>query len=67
MGETLDKLSSVVLSMSVVLMALYSIDSIHIIEEGNIGIYSRGGALLQKVAEPGLNIKMPFITKKHQI
>lgn len=39
---------------------LYS--SIHKIEEGHLGIYYRGGALLLSLSSPGYHIMVPFIT-----
>ncbi|KAL0487985.1 hypothetical protein AKO1_008879 [Acrasis kona] len=37
--------------------------SIHHIEEGHVGVYWRGGALLNKTTEPGYRLKMPFIDR----
>ncbi|XP_040572055.1 erlin-1 [Lepeophtheirus salmonis] len=36
--------------------------SLHRIEEGHIGVYFRGGALLQKTANPGFHMMVPLIT-----
>lgn len=36
--------------------------SIHKIEEGHVGVYYRGGALLQTTAGPGYHIMLPFLT-----
>ncbi|XP_078386924.1 erlin-1-like isoform X1 [Cetorhinus maximus] len=44
----------------VVVFFLYS--SIHKIEEGHLGIYYRGGALLASPSSPGYHIMIPFIT-----
>lgn len=38
------------------------LNSIHQIEEGHVGVYFRGGALLSSISDPGYNIKLPFIT-----
>ncbi|GMS96332.1 hypothetical protein PENTCL1PPCAC_18507 [Pristionchus entomophagus] len=35
---------------------------VHHIEEGYVGVYYRGGALLSKVSHPGYHIMTPFIT-----
>uniref|UniRef100_V9KUG1 Erlin-1 n=1 Tax=Callorhinchus milii TaxID=7868 RepID=V9KUG1_CALMI len=44
----------------VVAFFLYS--SIHRIEEGHLGVYYRGGALLISPSSPGYHIMIPFIT-----
>jgi len=36
--------------------------SIHKIDEGHVGVYYRGGALLQAVSAPGFHFMVPFIT-----
>ena len=35
---------------------------IHKIEEGHIGIYWRGGRLIEGTTEPGFHLMFPFIT-----
>lgn len=39
----------------------------HIIEEGHVGVYSRGGRLLEGISEPGLNMAFPILTKTYQV
>jgi regulator of protease activity HflC (stomatin/prohibitin superfamily) len=39
----------------------------HIIEEGHVGVYSRGGRLLEGISEPGLNMALPILTKTYQV
>eukprot|EP00828_Plagiopyla_frontata_P004848 TRINITY_DN11848_c0_g1_i1.p1 TRINITY_DN11848_c0_g1~~TRINITY_DN11848_c0_g1_i1.p1 ORF type:complete len:280 (-),score=42.29 TRINITY_DN11848_c0_g1_i1:269-1108(-) len=39
----------------------------HIVAEGHIGIYTRGGALLSSQSKPGLHFKFPLITRHHDI
>ena len=34
----------------------------HKVEEGHVGVYFRGGALLPDTTEPGYNWMFPFIT-----
>jgi len=41
--------------------------SIHKIEEGHVGVYWVGGALLTRTTDPGLHIKLPFITTHDQV
>ena len=40
---------------------------IHKINEGHVGIYSRGGALLSGWSNPGFNLMIPGITSYHEI
>jgi len=37
--------------------------SIHKVDEGHVGCYWRGGALLQDITEPGLHVMFPFLTQ----
>jgi regulator of protease activity HflC (stomatin/prohibitin superfamily) len=37
-------------------------NGIHTIDEGHVGVYYRGGALLDEISEPGYNLKLPLIT-----
>ncbi|XP_033027298.1 erlin-2 isoform X1 [Lacerta agilis] len=48
------------LAASLVAAALFS--AIHKIEEGHIGVYYRGGALLTSTSGPGFHLMLPFIT-----
>lgn len=43
------------------LMVLLS-GGVHKINEGHIGMYWRGGALMQGFTEPGFHLMMPLIT-----
>uniref|UniRef100_A0A8C0XT32 Erlin n=1 Tax=Castor canadensis TaxID=51338 RepID=A0A8C0XT32_CASCN len=36
--------------------------AVHKIEEGHIGVYYRGGALLTSTSGPGFHLMLPFIT-----
>lgn len=36
--------------------------SVHKIEEGHVGVYYRGGALLKETSAPGFHLMIPFIT-----
>ncbi|KHN73041.1 Erlin-1 [Toxocara canis] len=36
--------------------------SLHHIEEGHVGVYYRGGALLSRVSQPGYHLMFPFFT-----
>lgn len=46
----------------IVLSALLMQFSLHKVEEGNVAVYYRGGALLQTTASPGYHFMLPFIT-----
>ncbi|XP_039624390.1 erlin-2-like [Polypterus senegalus] len=43
-------------------LAAALISSLHKIEEGHIGVYYRGGALLTTISGPGFHLMLPFIT-----
>lgn len=45
-----------------VLLAVVYNFSIHRIEEGHVGVYFRGGALLPEVSCPGFHMMIPFLT-----
>lgn len=34
----------------------------HSVPEGHVGIYFRGGALLDSIVDPGFHFKLPLIT-----
>ena len=36
--------------------------SLHRIEEGHVGVYYRGGALLRTIANPGFHMMVPLLT-----
>eukprot|EP01046_Picozoa_sp_COSAG06_P053709 COSAG06_NODE_9353_length_1922_cov_1.471750_2_plen_120_part_00 len=36
---------------------------LHKVPEGAVGVYYRGGAILQEIAEPGYHMMMPFVTR----
>jgi regulator of protease activity HflC (stomatin/prohibitin superfamily) len=48
------------LALPVVLLVLAQF-SIHRIPEGHVGVYSRGGALVPGVTEPGYHFMVPFV------
>jgi regulator of protease activity HflC (stomatin/prohibitin superfamily) len=43
------------------------ISSVHIVSEGHVGIYFRGGALLKEITEPGYHFKTPFLTTFEEV
>ncbi|XP_045212629.1 erlin-1-like [Mercenaria mercenaria] len=48
--------------ISVAFLAVFANFSIHKIQEGHVGVYYRGGALLSSVSSPGYHFMVPFIT-----
>ncbi|KAM9313127.1 erlin-2 [Gastrophryne carolinensis] len=49
-------------ALGVALTAAALLSAIHKIEEGHIGVYYRGGALLTSTSGPGFHLMLPFIT-----
>lgn len=41
--------------------------AIHSIEEGHVGVYRRGGKILDEITDPGYNFKLPFITEEEEV
>src|SRR3989338_6207395 len=41
--------------------------SAHRVEEGHVGVYWRGGALQNKITEPGFHFKLPVIDQMENI
>ncbi|XP_031841476.1 erlin-1 [Nomia melanderi] len=41
--------------------------SLHRIDEGHVGVYFRGGALLPQVSNPGFHMMIPFLTKYRSV
>lgn len=54
-------MSGVVLGVFAAASVLMMI-SLHHIEEGHVGVYFRGGALLSSVSAPGYHLMIPFVT-----
>ena len=40
---------------------------IHVISEGYVGVYYRGGKLLNSVTGPGYNVRNPYLTTYEQV
>lgn len=47
---------------TVAVVGLWAGGGIHRVEEGHVGMYWRGGALLSTVTDPGFHAMVPFIT-----
>lgn len=50
------------IGLSIAAVAALTTFSLHKIEEGHVGVYYRGGALLTSTSGPGYHIMIPFIT-----
>ena len=48
-----------------ILMTIYG--GFHTVQEGHVGIYFRGGALLKEISEPGYHTKLPILTKVEEV
>lgn len=55
------EISFLFIALSLVSSAIV-FNGLHIVEEGHVGIYFRGGALLSTISEPGYHLKLPLIT-----
>jgi regulator of protease activity HflC (stomatin/prohibitin superfamily) len=55
----------VVAIISTIIMILRG--SIHTIEEGHVGVYWRGGALLSTITKPGYHLKVPFLDTVQEV
>jgi len=55
------------LGFTTALVAVLLNFSLHRIEEGHVGVYYRGGALLQYVSQPGYHMMVPFITSYRSV
>merc|ERR1719391_920015 len=51
-----------VVAVAVVVLAMTFNFAIHKIEEGHVGVYFRGGALLSTITSPGYHLMFPFLT-----
>jgi len=57
--------AAVAVMAMVIFLALFN--GLHQIEEGHVGIYYRGGALLKSSSEPGYHFKLPAFTSVQSI
>jgi hypothetical protein len=40
---------------------------VHMVPEGHVGVYWRGGALLSSYSKPGVHLKLPLVTSVHSV
>ncbi|XP_021922267.1 erlin-1-like [Zootermopsis nevadensis] len=50
-----------------IFLGMNLIFSFHSIDEGHVGVYYRGGALLQNISHPGYHMMIPFITSHKSV
>ena len=61
-------MSAIAGSIAIVVAAVVVIAmTIHQVDQGNVGVYYRGGALLSSVTKPGFHLKAPFVTTMSQV
>lgn len=53
--------------MAIVIMSMAIQYSLHKVEEGHVGVYFRGGAMLQGISGPGYHMMIPFITSVRNV
>ena len=61
------KIASGAIAVLLVSAVAVALSSIHKIEEGNVGVYYRNGALMQTVSFPGVHYMAPFIVEVVEI
>ena len=59
----LTKIVGTIAAAAVVLIS----SSIHTVHEGNVGVYWRGGALLDEISDPGYHLKIPLVTRFEEV
>ena len=52
---------SIVIGAAIIIAIACMVESYHEISEGNVGIYFRHGAIQDRVADPGVHLKTPWI------
>jgi len=55
-------LALALITMIILGMGLVAQMGIHMVEEGHVGVYFRGGAMLSGMTGPGFHIMLPFLT-----
>lgn len=66
-GITMANVPAGVLVAIVAVIAMMFNFSLHKIEEGNVGVYFRGGALLKVTSNPGYHMMIPFLTTHRSV
>ena len=54
-------------SVAIILFIACLADSIHLIQEGNVGVYYKNGALIDRFTQAGIHMSAPFVTKVLQV
>lgn len=53
--------------VAALVLSILTAASIHRIQEGHVGVYYRGGALVSGYTEAGYNVMVPLVTEFHQV
>ena len=61
------KCIALIIIINVVAITAILLSSIHKIEEGNVGIYFKNGALMEETTQPGIHHMTPFIVNMVEI
>ncbi|KAM7484429.1 hypothetical protein LguiA_000438 [Lonicera macranthoides] len=61
-GGLFTSIFALLLFLFIAISTMNSFSIIHQVPEGHVGVYWRGGALLETVTDPGFHLKMPLIT-----
>ena len=56
-----------IIVMALVPLLLMWFLGVHKVEEGHVGIYFSGGAIVEGFTEPGYHVMIPFLTEFHNI
>jgi len=66
-GSVICKISSALIVVGLAIFIACIADSYHKVNEGNVGIYYRHGALKDRVTDPGVHFLMPFFESFREI
>jgi len=57
----------VVVVVSVIFLLVLAKFSVHKVDEGHVGVYWRGGALQNRITEPGFHFKFPVLDQFEEV
>jgi len=60
------QITAIIIALAAVIVALFQF-SVHKVEEGHVGVYWRGGALVNRVSHPGYQLKIPFLDEVENV
>jgi regulator of protease activity HflC (stomatin/prohibitin superfamily) len=56
-----------IIAIAIVPLLIFWFTGIHKVEEGHVGIYFRGGAIMEGTTDPGYHIMLPLVTEFHNV